>query len=572
MLGLGAVGGYRVWLVWTLLGLTALWLRREVGCWFRSVWGLLGQMWPANRGQRVWHGYLLAVFGLALLTAFLPPTAWDALVYHLTGPKLYLEAGRLVHPLDLPYLGFPQLGEMLFTMAMLLRRPAAAQLISLLFGALMALGCHGLAGQRWGRPAGALAAAILYSATTILLILSWPYVDVLLMYFTLAAFAALCRGLEQNSRRWLVAAGLFVGMAMSTKYTAVTIPAGAVLLILANWPVRRWHLVLLVIAVAAAFVAPWLLKNWVLTGNPVYPFLLPGRYWDSFRTWWFGRAGTGLAATAPWQILLAPWYATTRGVEGGVGFSATIGPLFLALTPLVLLHRRREPAKQRQWLSRLALFSAPSYLLWLIGISLSAQLVQTRLLFPIFPLLSLLGAAGVFGLDALNPPRLRLGWVVRATIAFVLLLNLIGLGLATLRQRPVSHIMGYYPSEEYLADRLGWHHAAMQALNDLPPDSQVLFLWEPRSFYCQVACWPDALLDRWWHARRTAGAPGDIAASWRSAGFTHLLLFQSGYQFTLEQGDDPISAADQVALQTLLAEELVVHQDFDGVYTLYRFR
>jgi len=606
MLALGAVGGYRVWLLWLLLPLVVLLLRRDIRAWLGLVRGLWSNLWPAGRATRLWQGYVLVIFGLTLPLALLPPTAWDALVYHLTGPKLYLQAGRLVHPLDLPYLGFPQLGEMLFTAVLLLRRPAATQLVSLLYGGLLALGVYGMTARRWGRPAGTLAAAVLFSAIAIVRLLSWPYVDIMLMFYTLAAFAALTHWMKNGSRRWLLIAGLFAGMAMATKYTAVSIPMGAALVILTRkgWngarqvglrvskqnkplsdPFGRPYTpfpkapcplclrgLLFFGLTAAAFIAPWLVKNWILTGNPIYPFFLPGVYWDSYRGWWYGRAGTGLAITAPWQIPLAPWFATIWGATGGAGFDATIGPLFLALVPLALITWRWQPAAERRFLGRAALFAAPVYTLWLVGISTSAQLTQTRLLFPIFPLLAILAAAGVSRLDRLNPRQLRLGWVARVLIAFVLLLSLVDLGLTAVRRSPLEVIVGFRPADDYLSDQLGWHQVVMEALNELPAGSRILFLWEPRSFYCPVECWPDALLDRWWHTRQTLGDPVAIAAEWRAAGVTHLLLFNSGYQLILTQEYDPISAADQAALNDLLAQEAILQQDFDGVYTLYQLQ
>jgi hypothetical protein len=220
----------------------------------------------------------------------------------------------------------------------------------------------------------------------------------------------------------------------------------------------------------------------------------------------------------------------------------------------------------------MALFAAPGYALWLAGISTSALLVQTRLLFPIFPMLALLAAAGVARLDHLDTRRFRLGWTTRTLISFVLLLNLLNLGLATVKRRPLENLAGFQSDDDYLTGQLGWHYAVIEAVNDLPAGARVLFLWEPRSFYCRVECWPDALLDRWWHMRQTVGAPDHIAASWRADGFTHLLLFNSGYEMILDQAYDPISPQDQAALATFLARQAVMQQHFDGAYTLYRLK
>ncbi|MFH0794759.1 MAG: hypothetical protein V2A74_12090, partial [bacterium] len=50
----------------------------------------------------------------ALVEALTPPASWDALVYHLTIPRLYLEAGRLAPLPDLIYANFPHATDLLY--------------------------------------------------------------------------------------------------------------------------------------------------------------------------------------------------------------------------------------------------------------------------------------------------------------------------------------------------------------------------------------------------------------------------------------------------------------------------
>ena len=581
-LALAAVGGLHAGIVVVLLVGATVALRRPIGRWFALLRSLRRWKAPADKFGRFCLFYLAAVFGVSLLLALLPPHGFDALVYHLTIPKLILQSGHLDMALDLPYLGFPQLGEMLFTLVMALRPASATQLVSLLYGGLLALGLYGLAARRWGKTAGLLAGAVLFSAPTILNHLSWPYVDVMLMFYLLATFAALERALEaeeangrQGALRWLLAAGLFAGMGMGAKYTAVMVPVGAALV----WLTRRgwrnksaWRGLLVFGLAAAAFTLPWLLKNWVQTGNPVYPFVFGGPYWDEFRAWWYSRPGSGYWPQEWWKILLAPWYATTMGREGAESFDATIGPLFLALAPLAALGWRRRPSDERRWLADAALLALPSYLPWLVGIGSTVLLLQTRLLFPVFPLLALLATAGLTGLGRIQPRTLKLDWLAKVLVALVLALNLLFLGQLVAERNPWPVLMGVKSETAYLEEQLGFQQRAIEAVNELPAGSKVLFLWEPRSFYCEVECWPDALLDRWWHLRQTVGAPAQIAAGWRAEGFTHLLVYRHGYEFLMESGRDPLTTADIAALEELLTQAAGLEQDLGGYYQLYSLR
>jgi hypothetical protein len=332
--------------------------------------------------------------------------------------------------------------------------------------------------------------------------------------------------------------------------------------------------------VALVVWSPWLLKNLVLTGNPTYPFFFGGVYWDSYRAGWYDRPGTGLLYTAPWRLLVAPWDATVWSVEGAAlegfpSYGATVGPLFLALVPFVLLVWRRLPLAQRGWLRAAAVFCGVLYGFWLWGVARSALLIQTRLLFPALGLLALIAGVSVEGLDRLPQRPVNLSWVARVVVIGVLILSLVSAFLFAVRERPLPVLLGFETREDFLSRRLGWYRVAVNAINrDLPPDAAVLFLWEPRSYHCQIACLPDALLDRWLHATQYTFGPnaGLIADAWRAEGVTHVLFCRAGYEAVLADGFDPITKEDVAALEALRRDELEEVQSFGDAYVLYRLR
>ena len=583
-LALATVGLLRSWLLWLLTATGVVATGKLLRQALRAAWAD-PSWWPRWRFEKLLAGYCGLTLVAALAWALAPPTAWDGLVYHLTGPRLYLAAGRIGHPLDLPYLGFPQLVEMLFAWGMGLAGERAAAMVHWFYG-LMATLSLVTAGRRWlGDVGGWLAAAVLLSAPSIAMLAGWPYVDLaLLLYATLAflSLAHFCAGGPQ-SRRWLFLSGVFTGLALSTKYTALALlPAlGSALLAarLLNLGPRIRNLrpaicsLLLLCGVALAVWSPWLLKNLLLTGNPTYPFFFDGVYWDDWRAWWYDRPGTGLAHTAPWRLLAAPWDVAVWGVGGAAGYSATIGPLFLALFPLLFLVWRRPPANRRRWLAVGLVCCGVLYGFWLWGVARSALLLQTRLLFPAFGLLALVVSAAVAGLRVLPRRPIDVGWIVRATILLVLLLNLIETGLGWVREGPQRVLLGFERQEEYLARQLGWYYPAIQAVNALPGDPTVLFLWEPRTYYCTVVeCLPDALLDRWLHTTHLYGHDAKaITDAWRTEGVTHVLLYRTGYQAIVDAGFDPVTASDRATLARLLTEDMVRMEDFGGSYELYAF-
>jgi hypothetical protein len=370
-------------------------------------------------------------------------------------------------------------------------------------------------------------------------------------------------------------------MALSTKYTALAVlPALVVALLIlkirqgrstaqALWAIRP---AIVFCAIALLVFLPWLVKDLLLTGNPTYPFFFGGIHWDDWRGWWYDRPGTGWAREAPLRLLTAPWDATMWGVEGRAGYSATIGPLFLALLPLLLLVWRGLSPGRRRWLRAALGFCAVLYGFWLWGVARTALLRQTRLLMPAFGLLALAAGAAVDGLKGLPHRPLRLDWLARVIIAGVLMLTLVGTLLSVAQARPLQVLLGFESRDDFLARRLGWVYPAVEHVNDaLPPESAILFLWEPRSYHCRQDCRPDALLDRWSHTIQIYGHDSEaIARAWRAEGFTHVLLHRAGLEHILEAQFDPITPADLDTLDSLTTEHMTLIESFGSAYEVYR--
>ena len=86
------------------------------------------------------------------------------------------------------------------------------------------------------------------------------------------------------------------------------------------------------------------------------------------------------------------------------------------------------------------------------------------------------------------------------------------MGLLTFKIDPLPYLAGLETREQYLTRRLGTHYGTMQQLNDvLPAEAVVVFLWEPRSYYCQLDCRPDSILDAFSHLVYQYGSAEAIA-------------------------------------------------------------
>ncbi len=583
VLAVGVMGGLYLSILGLLMCVGLVWATPHTVSLIKSVQqagrAALSRRQPGDAVSRFMMVFTVALLLLSLLKSLTPPTSWDSLVYHLTGPKLWVQAHRIWPALEMPFGGYPSLTEMLFTVGMLLGRPAVAQLIHWTFGVLLLLLLYALVRRYFDPRIAWLSVAILVGSPVVTGQLSWAYVDIALMYFALAAVYAVLRWQETDEVRWLWVAGVFGGLAMGVKYTGVATVGALCLFTL--WRSRsggfarvRGHLLALGLP-AAALALPWLLRNWAFTGNPVAPFVFETAGWDAARQAFCARPGTGLAYVAPWRLLTAPWDMTMQHPESVAGFGSEIGPLLLLGLPLLAVTWRSAPPREKNVLRALLLMSLPQYMFWLVGVAESLMLQQVRLLLPVFPLASVAAAFGLARMHDLRRPMLNVGWVLQAIVVLALCLTLLQNMADFVRQNPLAYIAGYQSADDYLKAHLWSHYLAMDYINrELPPQANVFFLWETRSFYCDRRCRPDLVPDAFRELRARFGTAPGIAEHLKGAGYTHVLLYQWGMDFVINEEDGSLDEQDLAVFRELERDYLrPVHRVAEGQpFVLYEIR
>lgn len=563
------------WLAWVFTFAAGALLRRPIWTWLHEMRGALCLPFSHRPGRftRWLRTATLVMLALALISALAPPTKWDALTYHLAGPAYYLETGRITGFPENHFLGFPQFVEMLYLWLTLLARPQAAAAMHWVFGLVVVTLIIGLT-RRLRRPeAGWLAAMILLSGLSVWGEFGWAYNDLAAMAAITAALSILLAwaevGLSQPNR-FLLWAGAFVGLAMSTKYTSAGAAVG--IAVLAVWLSRRSgaltmlrHLAFLIVIAWLVFL-PWLVKNTLVDGNPVSPFVWGTSSFDELDQWYYLRPGTGLDLGT---LVVLPLQATVFGQEGHAPHSSAISPLLVGLLPLAAVGWRKRPPEERRVIVALGVFTIPVYLIWLSGAASSWFLVQMRLLFAIFPALALIGSLGIEGLDDTSSSTGLLR-ITRAGVAVVVAISVIRAAVEVAAAGSFRVALGEESEADYLSRSLGIYYVAMQEINQLPSDAHVLLLWEPRTLYCDRRCIPDSMIDQWWHDRQVFGDPARIAEDWREQGITHVLIHESGWRFLVEQEQyDPLTQADIESLDQLRRDDLIELWNGYGSYTLY---
>ncbi len=565
---LGLLGAFHIIVAWVvLLGICVI-ARRQIIDWCRDLIEEIRGIKPRSRVEVWLAAFVFFMVITALISALTPPTAWDALLYHLTGPKINIASGWLEVTPQIPETGYPQGMEMLYTWVMLLGSPRAAGVLQWFFGILTLLIV-----RHWGEKIadgriGWLACSILLSATTYTLMMGKAYIDVATIFYTAAGFSAVSQWKNTEQRSFLVLAGLSAGFAFGTKYTGVVIGMGLALLILVAQP-RKGLRNLITFGFPAVVVSlPWLLKNIVLIGNPTYPFFFGGFGWDDIRAYWYSQPGTGLLYTAPWMLMAAPFIMTLVGAEGAKTWHATFGPLFILLVPLIAV--RWKDHRHRTWLRDVIILSLAIYLPWLYGSAVSRLMVQPRFLFPALPPLAVLAAVAYESLRSFEWRLFSIHRILGVFIGLVLVLTALQTGIDTLQHQDVPVLAGAISEQDYLYHRLGWYYAAMEEVGDLPEGSKVLFLFEPRSYYCPPdRCLPDGILDVWYHARKLGGTSESLARTWQEEGVSHVLLYALGAQTLKQKGVDPFTGEDWLELERLQDHHMTLIGNFGDTYLLY---
>ncbi|MBI5208871.1 MAG: glycosyltransferase family 39 protein [Elusimicrobia bacterium] len=486
-----------------------------------------------------------AVAGLPFLLA--PETFWDALVYHLNLPTMYLLRHRVFPTPANLFSGNALSIQMLFTAALAVEGPVLAKLLNWSMGLAHALIFASWA-RRWGRPgAGLLATAFFFLSPLVLYESYRTSVGLGWSFFQLCAFHSLmtaCGRPEASRERgtWWLLAGLFLGLAMSTKYPAWLL-APMPLLAAALSRVRRLSLpvihgreAILATAVSVVMLLPWVLRNAAFYHDPVFPYLteayapggdglcdaalagcsLPVREDKGWRAMNQDARSRDVRATVSTiagikRYLVHPWAFSTKVVNRQADF---IGPLFLILLPLALLRSGAPPL-----LGVLVLGA------WL-PLSLISEM--PRFFLPTLAPLSFLLASAV--------AAVRRRWArhgLRTLCAAVLTVNV----LMTFHPPPeprgfwdvvsgrtseaefLTHgIIGMYPNPPY---------AGLRFINErLRPGAKVLLVGDARGVYAEKGYFSSGQFDVEIMERllNCGESPAAVAERLRRCGVTHILV------------------------------------------------
>ena len=227
----------------------------------------------------------LLCFGIGLhtfLCALTPEVRSDPIRYHISLANQYAVRGGIEPLRETVWWSIPQYAECLYALGIALCNDTLAKLFHWWAGVISTLGVFAIADRWFGRSAAWWAVTLWITTPMVSYEAGTTYVELILVLWVQFAIWSGSKALAESDWRgslgWLTLSGLAVGMSFGTKFTALAVQGVpwlifplALALRHRGTPLRS--LLLSGVPCLAVLVAdsPWLLRNYRLTGNPLYP-------------------------------------------------------------------------------------------------------------------------------------------------------------------------------------------------------------------------------------------------------------------------------------------------------------
>ncbi|UCD27785.1 MAG: hypothetical protein JSV03_11860 [Planctomycetota bacterium] len=428
-----------------------------------------------------WFWLVLCPFlAIAILAACLPPgilwaeeaNGYDVLEYHLAVPKTFYQAGQITFLANNVYSNFPLAYEMLALLMMHLRGDAVeASFMAVM--ANVALGCllvaaAWLVGRKYSPMAGVMTGLLAGSLPWIAYLAGIAFVEVGMLALGMCGLAAIicAGGSKDRSGRWLLVAGILVGLSCGYKYTAIPLIAlpFSILPFCTSLAVQKRVKGFVLFGLGAVIMfLPWMIRNVTNTGNPVFP--LAYSVFDATEEVWDAEL------EARWQHAHSAEAVRQSNVCMGISaLRRTVGDYRMGVLLFVLAAVGAIINRDRWTMGLLIVF------IWQLVVWVSATHLFAR--FAVVMLMPMIVLAGQLFGRLRSVAAIRLMWVVLIVGGGWNLYQIGSLYYHHTRHegRPIN---AYGRTDWFVKEH---------PLNTLGRDARVMMVGDARSFYVKVPC------------------------------------------------------------------------------------
>lgn len=440
--------------------------------------------------------FILVEFILALT----PPIARDALIHHLAIPKLWISHGGFYEMPWADYSYYPMNVDLLYWIPLYFGNDIIPNFIHLSFGLGTAAIIFCYLRWRFNTITGMLGFLIFVSTPVISKLSTMAYVDLGLVFFVAASILAFMRWRtgEYKKYSWLLISSVAMGLALGTKYNGLIawfFMTLAIVFIYSRDTGSSGRAVgygLIFFTISLAVFSPWLVKNTILTGNPLYP-LFPGL----FNSHAIGDGGANAAAFGHvnygmfkmremlygeniWDILLIPFRIFFQGQDDIPRyFDGVLNPILIVFVPFAFIK------KDMKIENLFFLF----FSIFFILIAFFLDQIRIRYILPVIPFLVILSVTGLVNIFVwLTARKSILREMCMAGLVIVLLV-LLSINVMYIQKyfhkiEPVNYLIKKESRDDFIARHVSGYPAIMYINKNTTEDSRIrLILLAGRGYY-----------------------------------------------------------------------------------------
>ena len=273
------------------------------------------------------------LFLIPLVGVLTPSTSldWDSIAYHLAVPKLWIQQGHAGSISYIHHSNFPGVVDSWFTVGELIGGQTAAKTFTWWFTIYGAIAIYGFIKDRFNVTSAWLCTIAFASIPMVMWESGTAYVDVANGLYAGFGFVFAAQYVDKREKSDLILAAILLSFAAGSKYTGLQaiFIASLVVLLLINKSDKLGAVKMG--GLAAGLASFWYIKNWILVGNPVYPFfysVFGGKNWDTFngqiyseeqKT--FGYSGALNLGQSVLGLITSPGRFTNPTPTAGTGFA-----------------------------------------------------------------------------------------------------------------------------------------------------------------------------------------------------------------------------------------------------------
>lgn len=453
---------------------------------------------------------IIVFFCTEIILNLTPPISRDALIHHLAIPKLWLKHGGIYEIQWAEYSYYPMYINFLYLACLYLKDDIVPKFIHFGFGLGTGWLIYLYLKQKLCRNWGLLGVVIFITTPVVVWLSTSAYVDLGMTFFTTGSVLAFIkwRDSEYSHFKWLLISSFCMGIAVGSKYNALIAWFIVNLMVMfsyvrdTNKQIGALQYGILFFVITALVASPWYFKNYLQTGNPLYPLfnsffkllhhqpvqeVLHGQAIEKTGKISFFKMREVLYGESFWETVLIPIRMFFQGKDNSYQyFQGALNPILIVFSPFILLKKRYVKDK--------LLFVLFSVLFVIMAYFLTAK--QVRYILPVLPLLAILAVMGLNDLaDKLGEGTLysRLQFriniksiatlVIFTTVIILLALNILYLKSRMTIIKPFPYISGQETREAFLKRHL-LHYDAVEYINhNLPINTKIFTMFLGRRGY-----------------------------------------------------------------------------------------